>query len=80
MGTEVLSTRRADQQIKGLTRRHAKAFDDFLNDLAVRGCQALAYRLTGETPVDHICVKHLRGSSPTLMAARPEPPFRPAAT
>jgi hypothetical protein len=50
MRTEVLATNRADQQINCLTRRHAKTFDD-----------ALAYRLTGETPLDHICVRHLRG-------------------
>lgn len=68
MRTEVLSTPRADQQIKSLTRRHAKTFDDFLDDLAARGCQALAYRLTGETPVDHICVKHLRGSLRAVVA------------
>ena len=37
MRTEVLATNRADQQIKRLTRRHAKTFDDFLNDLAARG-------------------------------------------
>jgi hypothetical protein len=29
MRTEVLATNRADQQIKRLTRRHAKTFDDF---------------------------------------------------
>lgn len=68
MRTEVLSTPRADQQIKGLTRKHAKTFDDFLNDLADRGCQALGYRLTGEAPVDHICVKHLRGSLRVVVA------------
>jgi hypothetical protein len=59
MPTEVLATPRADQQIASLTRRHAKTFDGFLNDLSARGCQALAYRLTGGAPVDHICVKHL---------------------
>jgi hypothetical protein len=37
MRTEVLATNRADQQIKRLTRRHAKTFDDFVNDLAARG-------------------------------------------
>jgi hypothetical protein len=68
MRTEVLSTPRADQQIQSLTRRSAKTFDDFLNDLAARGCQALAYRLTGETPIDRICVKHLRGSLRVVVA------------
>jgi hypothetical protein len=66
--TEVLSTPRADQQIKGLTRRLARTFDDFLDDLAARGCQALAYRLSGGSPLDHICVKHLRGSLRVVVA------------
>lgn len=49
MPTEVLVTSRADQQIAALTRRQARAFDGFLDDLAARGCQALAYRLSGES-------------------------------
>jgi hypothetical protein len=61
MPTEVLATSRADQQIASLTRRHSQAFEAFLNDLAARGCQAFAYRLSGGPPVDHICVKHLHG-------------------
>jgi mRNA-degrading endonuclease RelE of RelBE toxin-antitoxin system len=36
--TEVIATPRADQQIAELDRAHAKAFDDFLEDLAARGC------------------------------------------
>jgi hypothetical protein len=68
MPTEVLVTSRADQQIAALTRRHAKTFDGFLDDLAARGCQALAYRLSGEKPIDHICVKHLRGSLRVVVA------------
>jgi hypothetical protein len=62
MPTEVLATSRADQQIAGLTRRPAKTFDGFLDDLAPRGCQALAYRLSGDPPIDHLCVKHFRDS------------------
>lgn len=62
MPTEVVATRRADQQIAGLDRTHAKAFGEFLDDLGTRGCKALAYRLSGPTPMDHMCVKHLRGS------------------
>jgi hypothetical protein len=68
MPTEVRATPRADQQIGSLARRHAKTLDGFLNDLAARGCQALAYRLTGAAPVDHICVKHLRGSLRVVVA------------
>jgi hypothetical protein len=68
MPTEVLSTPRADQQIRGLTRRHAKTLDDFLDDLAARGCEALAYRLSGGSPLDHLCVRHLRGSLRVVVA------------
>jgi hypothetical protein len=66
--TEVIATPRADQQIAELDRTHAKAFDDFLNDLAARGCHALGYRLSGPTPVDHMCVKHLRGALRVVVA------------
>lgn len=68
MPTEVLATPRAGQLIAGLDRTHAKAFGEFLDDLAARGCQALGYRLSGPTPVDHICVKHLRGSLGVVVA------------
>jgi len=68
MPTEVLVTSRADQQIASLPRRHTRTFDGFLDDLAARGCYALAYRLSGEPPIDHICVKHLRGSLRAVVA------------
>jgi hypothetical protein len=68
MPVEVLATPRAEQQIGSLTRRHARTIDSFLNDLAASGCQALAYRLTGETPIDYICVKHLRGALRVVVA------------
>jgi hypothetical protein len=55
--TEVIATPRADQQIAGLDRIHARAFGEFLDDLAARGCQALGYRLSGPAPVDYLCVK-----------------------
>ncbi len=74
MPTEVLATSRAAQQIAGLDRRHAKTVDDFLDDLAARGCWALGYRLSGPTPVDHMCVKHLRGSLRVVVAS--EEPHR----
>jgi hypothetical protein len=66
--TEVIATPRADQQIAGLDRTHARAFSEFLDDLAARGCQALGYRLSGPPPVDHLCVKHLRGSLRVVVA------------
>ncbi|MGH3070204.1 MAG: hypothetical protein ACRDNT_02135 [Streptosporangiaceae bacterium] len=68
MPTEVIATPRAEQQIAGLDRIHAKAFGDFLDDLAARGCKALGYRLSGRTPVDRMCVKHLRDSFRVIVA------------
>jgi hypothetical protein len=68
MHTEVLATRRAEQQIVALRRRAAKVFDQFVDDLAARGCAALAYRLSGPTPVDQLCVKHLIGSFRVIVA------------
>lgn len=60
MSTEVLATPRADQQIAALDRRQTTHFDAFVDNLAAQGCAALAYRLSGPTPIDHVCVKHLR--------------------
>ena len=68
MPIEVIATPRADQQIAGLDRTHARAFGEFLDDLAARGCQALGYRLSGPAPVDHLCVKHLRDSLRVVVA------------
>ena len=68
MPTEVIATPRADQQIAGLDRTHARAFGEFLDDLATRGCQALGFRLSGPAPVDHMCVKHLRDSLRVVVA------------
>jgi excisionase family DNA binding protein len=68
MPIEVLATPRAQQQISGLTRKQAKIFDNFLNELSANGCRALAYRLSGHTPLDHICVKHLAGTLRVVMA------------
>lgn len=68
MPTEVRATPRAEQQIDGLNRRRSKEFNRFLDDLASRGCKALAYRLSGPTPIDHLCVKHLGGSLRVVVA------------
>lgn len=68
MPTEVVATPRAEQQIAGLDRVHARAFGDFLDDLAARGCRALGYRLSGSTPVDRMCVKHLRDNFRVVVA------------
>jgi hypothetical protein len=50
------------QQVGRLSRKHSKAFENFVSDLAPGGCKALGYRLSGQAPADHICVKHLVGS------------------
>jgi mRNA-degrading endonuclease RelE of RelBE toxin-antitoxin system len=68
MPTEVLATPRAEQQIGKLSRKHSKVFENFLNDLAAGGCRALAYRLSDQAPVDHLCVKHLSGSLRVVVA------------
>jgi hypothetical protein len=68
VATQVIATPRAHQQIAGLDRTHAKAFGEFLDDLAARGCKALGYRLSGPAPVDHLCVKHLRDSLRVVVA------------
>jgi hypothetical protein len=65
---EVIATPRANQQIAGLDRTHSRLFSDFLDDLAARGCHALSYRLSGPSPVDHICVKHLRATLRVIVA------------
>jgi hypothetical protein len=70
--TEVRATPRADQQIGGLRRRQAKVFSEFLDDLAAQGCRALAYRLGGAAPLDHLCVKHLSGSLRVVVAFEAE--------
>ncbi|HEX9539788.1 MAG TPA: hypothetical protein VGA04_16650 [Streptosporangiaceae bacterium] len=68
MPTEVLATLRAEQQIGRLSRKQSRAFENFLNDLAAGGCRALAYRLSGQAPIDHLCVKHLIGSLRVVVA------------
>jgi len=72
--TEVLATPRAEQQIGRLSRKQAKAFGVFLDELAAVGCWALAYRLSGPSPVDHLCVKHIGG--PLRVAVAFETPQR----
>jgi hypothetical protein len=54
----VLATRQAN----GLRKSRRAKYDEFLDDLALRGCAALDYRVTGPSPLDWLCVRHLRGS------------------
>jgi hypothetical protein len=65
---EVIATRRAQQQIAALDPTHTQAFGAFLGDLALNGCAALAYRLTGPVPLSRICVKHLRARLRVVVA------------
>jgi hypothetical protein len=57
---------RAEQQVTGLSRKRSRSLESFLNDLAAGG--ALAYRLSGDAPVNHICVRHLSGSLRVVVA------------
>ncbi len=66
--TEVIATRRAQQQIAALDRAHTRAFIAFLDDLSLNGCAALAYRLTGSVPLSRLCVKHLRAALRVVVA------------
>ena len=68
MPLEVLLSPRADQQSAGLTRRQQRTLDQFLDMLAAEGCAALAYRLTGDLPVNRLCVKHLDGNLRVIVA------------
>jgi hypothetical protein len=68
VSVEVVATRRAQQQITALDRTHERAFAGFLDDLALNGCAALAYRLTGPVPLSRLCVKHLRGALRVVVA------------
>lgn len=68
MPTEVISTRRAQQQAGDLDRTHTRVFTAFVDDLARNGCAALEYRLTGPVPISRICVKHLRGALRVVVA------------
>jgi hypothetical protein len=67
MPTEVLATPRAEQQISGLTRKQAKTFDNFLNELAADGCRALAYRLSGNPPVDRSASSIAGAATPSIV-------------
>jgi hypothetical protein len=65
---EVLLSPRADQQYARLSRRQQRTFDQFLDMLAAEGCAAMAYRLAGEPPIKHLCVKHLDGNLRVIVA------------
>jgi len=62
MRTQVEETPRASQQVGSLRRKDRERYDQFLDMLEAEGCKALTYRLTGDLPIDHLCVKHLAGN------------------
>ena len=68
MPVRVIETPIAATQAAGLRGRAKRAYDAFLDDLAARGCAALAYRLTGPDPLPHLCVKHLRAQDRVVVA------------
>lgn len=68
MPLEVVETPLASRQAAGLRGRAASAYLDFLVELAHDGCRALGYRLTGESPLPSLCVRHLRGSDRVVVA------------
>src|SRR5260370_14309186 len=68
MANEVVDSSRGGEEMGKLARKDGRAFDAFVNHLAAHGCQALVYRLSGERPIDHICVKHLLGSLRVVVA------------
>ena len=57
-----------DQQEKILRNKQKKRYEEFLDDLARRGCAALGYRLAGPTPLAHMCVKHIVGTLRVVVA------------
>lgn len=54
MPLQVLASPRADQQQRTLRRKDRALFDQFVDDLARRGCAALSYRLTFEIENDAV--------------------------
>lgn len=63
-----MTTPRAEQQIDQLRTAQMKQLAAFVKELESRGCAALGYRLTGDDPLAHLCVKHLGGSLRAVVA------------
>lgn len=57
---EVVETLLATVQASRLRGPASRAYERVLDELASRGCAALAYRVTGPEPLEHLCAKHLR--------------------
>ncbi len=56
---QVRATARAQQQIAALNRRDRPQFDAFVIDVGRHGCSALAYRLSGATPINHVLAQQV---------------------
>jgi hypothetical protein len=65
---EITETPLAARQSSRLRGPALRAYQTFLDDLAARGCAALAYRVTGPDPLPRPCVKHLRGTDRVVVA------------
>ncbi len=72
MPVEVLETPLAAVQAARLRGPAARAYQTFLDDLARRGCAALAYRVTGPDPLERLCVRHLRAADRVVVAFESE--------
>ncbi|WP_440069299.1 hypothetical protein [Streptosporangium sp. OZ121] len=68
MKTEAYLSVLAEKQAETLRGADLRAFVAFVGDLEARGCAALGYRLTGELPVNRLCVKHLRAAMRVVVA------------
>lgn len=72
MTWDVRQTRIASAQAAGLRGRAKRAYESFLDELHVRACAALGYRLTGPVPLEKLCVKHLYGADRVVVAFAPD--------
>lgn len=61
MSVRVLFTDLASQQSGALRGKQQIQVANFLDQLKAQGCAALGYRLTGDSPLEHLCVKHVGG-------------------
>ncbi|SFT60041.1 hypothetical protein SAMN04487904_104181 [Actinopolyspora lacussalsi subsp. righensis] len=67
MTVDVEITSIAQQRRKVLRNKHAKHFEQWLEELKRDGCRALQYRLTGDL-VERVCVRHLTGPLRVIVA------------
>lgn len=70
MSTRVQFTDRADQQAHALNKKQREQVAALIRQLRSQGCAALDYRLTGDTPVERLCVKHLGRNLRAVVAFR----------